>query len=91
MTEDQFHPIFTPPLTNEGMRQVGVVDHTHLAQLYQLVARQQEEIAALRAEQQQGFAGLQRQLEAVQRSTVEEQRGALSEHAREQRIPPDTR
>lgn len=73
-------------LTSDGAESVGVSDHTHLTQLYQLVLNQQREIAVLREEQQQGFAALHQQLEGVQRNTMEEQRSALGHHAREQRI-----
>ena len=73
-------------LTNERVESEGVVNHTHLAQLYQLVIDQQKEIASLRAEQQNGFAMLRQQLETVQRSTIDEQRSTLGDHAKEQRI-----
>lgn len=76
----------TPPLTNEGVESTVMADHTHLTQLYHLVISQQQEIAALRAEQQQGFAMLNQQLEMVQKKTIDEQRTTLSDHAREQRI-----
>ena len=64
-----------------------MADHTHLAKLYQLVTNQQQEIAALRTEQQMGFATLHQQFQELQRSSIDEQRGVLAEHAREQRIP----
>ena len=73
-------------LTNEGADIVGGVDHTHLAQLYQLVLSQQREMAALRSEQQAAFASLWRQLEGVQAGLMESQRQTLTEHTREQRI-----
>jgi enhancer of mRNA-decapping protein 4 len=63
---------------------VGVANHTHLAQLYQLVIDQQKEIASLRAEQRNGFAVLHQQLESVQRSMMDEHRNTLGDHAREQ-------
>ena len=86
LSENQLTPSPTP-LSNKGAESMDVVDHTHLTQLHQLVMNQQKEIAALRTEQQRGFAMLHQQLESVQRSTIDEQRVALSDHAREQRIP----
>ena len=64
-----------------------MADHTHhLAQLYQLVASQQREIAELQAEVRRGFSTTWRQLAAVQSTVTEEQNRVLAEHAREQRI-----
>jgi enhancer of mRNA-decapping protein 4 len=84
VSENQLTPSPTL-LTNEGVDPVGVANHTHLAQLYQVVASQQREIAALRAGQERGFVALQLQLATVQ-STVEEQRQMLGDHSREQQV-----
>ena len=85
LSEHRLAPSPTP-LTNEGVESGGVANHTHLAQLYQLVIDQQKEIASLRAEQRNGFAVLHQQLESVQRSMMDEHRSTLGDHAREQRI-----
>lgn len=60
------------------------VDLTLLTDLYQLVARQQQELQQLREEQQRSFQQLHQQLESVNVSTLEQQRSTLTDHARDQ-------
>ena len=65
---------------------LSAANDSQLAALYQVVVRQQEELASLRQEQQTSFYLLQQQLERVETQVCHQQRAALSEHAREQRI-----
>ena len=74
------------PVETQMAREVGGVDPTHLAQLYQLVAKQQEELAALRMEQERSFSSPQLQLETLQTSLLDSQHHSLSEQARQYRI-----
>ena len=69
-----------------GLVDTRPVDSPLLSQLYQLVARQQQELQQLREEQQQVFVSLQQQLNGLQLSIVEQHHTSLAEHAREQRI-----